>query len=90
MHFDSEHGVLYDGQGKMIATLQGPSNTYLVTTEGKTIARHDSNMKILYDGFSQPLGTFQHIKDAKGNGVDIINGEIFDTETHKKIGNLET
>lgn len=92
MHFDSEQGILCDGTGKEIAYLQ---DNRLVTVEGKTIATYNRDMSTFYDENMQPLdvkmdgGTFQHVKDAKGNGVEILNNEISDAKTHKKIGDLE-
>lgn len=91
--FDSQTGILYDKDGHEIAHL---INNHITTADGKTLAKYDSTSNLFYDKYMQPLDvkidgtTFQHVKDVHGNGIDIINGEIFDAKTHKRIGSIMT
>lgn len=89
MRFDSQTGILYDKNGQEIIHLV---NNNLVTTNGRIIAIYNPDTNLFYDGFNQPLdvkindSTFQHVKDVHGNGIEIINDEIFDAKTHERIG----
>ena len=91
MRFDSQNGILYDRNGQEIIHLV---NNNLVTTNGRIIASYNPDTNLFYDGFNQPLdvkindSTFQHVKDVHGDGVEIINGEIFDAKTHERIGTI--
>ena len=89
--FNSQNGILYTENGREIAHLV---NNTLVVTNGRIIASYNPDTNLFYDEFKQPIDvkiddtTFQHVKDVKGNGIEIINGEIFDAKTHEKIGTI--
>ena len=86
IRFNSQTGILYGKDGHEIAHL---INNHIITADGKTFAKYDPTSNLFYDKYMQPLNvkidgtTFQHVKDVQGNGIDIINGEIFDAKTHK-------
>lgn len=92
MHFDANSGIAYDGDGREIAYIENDS---LIDKNGQVIASYDRNTGLFYDHHSQPIdvkndgGTFQHIKNAHGEGVDIVNNEVFDSKTHQRVGNIE-
>ena len=89
VRFNSQTGILYDKDGHEIAHL---INNYITTADGKPFAKYDPTSNLFYDKYMQPLNvkidgtTFQHVKDAHGNGIEIINNEIFDAKTHERIG----
>lgn len=90
---DNKAGIVQDHFGKQIASIQG--NRLVDMNTGDTIVWHDETTGVYRDGLSQILntdnyghGTFQSIKDVHGNGIDIINGELFDAKTHERIGSI--
>ena len=92
IHFDSNSGIAYDGNGKEIAHMVKDS---LIDSHGQVIARYDTSTGLVYDELNQPMniktdsGTFQHVKDVHGEGVEVINNEVFDAKTHQRVGNIE-
>lgn len=90
---DNNAGIVKDHLGNQIASIQG--NRLVDIHTGDTIVWRDETTGVYRDGLSQILntenygqGTFQSIKDVHGNGIDIINGELFDAKTHERIGNI--
>lgn len=90
---DNKTGIVQDHIGNQIASIQG--NRLIDIHTGDTIVWRDETTGVYRDGLSQILntenygqGTFQSIKDVHGNGIDIINGELFDAKTHERIGSI--
>ena len=93
IRFNAQSGILYNGDGHEIAHL---INNYLISADGESLARYDPTSNLFYDKYSQPLNvkidgtTFQHVKDVHGNGIEVINGEVFDAKTHQRIASIST
>ena len=90
---DNKAGIVQDHFGNQIASIQG--NRLVDMNTGDTIVWRDETTGVYRDGLSQILntdnygqGTFQSIKDVHGNGIDTINGELFDAKTHERIGSI--
>lgn len=89
--FDSQSGMLYANDGHELVHL---INHCLISNDGKIIARYDQSINLFYDEFNRPIdvtidGTnFQHVNLINRKGLDIINGEVFDAETHNRISSI--
>lgn len=83
--------LLYANDGHELVHL---INHCLISNDGKIIARYDQSINLFYDEFDRPIdvtidGTnFQHVNLINRKGLDIINGEVFDAETHNRISSI--
>lgn len=93
MNFDANSGIAYDGNGAEVAHIENDS---LVDKNGQIIASYDRNTGLFYDDNNQTLDikqegdTFQHAKDVHGEGVDVVDNEVFDAKTHQRIGSIDS
>ncbi len=93
MNFDANSGIAYDRNGAEVAHIENDS---LVDRNGQIIASYDRSTGLFYDSDHQPLdikqdsGAFQHVKDVHGEGVDVVNNEVFDAKTHQRIGSVDS
>ena len=88
-----ENGLMFDHSGHHIASIHNDRLVDIHT--GETIVWKDNVSWYYRDGLSQILdvhslndGVFQTIKDVHGNGIEIINGWIYDAKTHVRIGSV--
>lgn len=89
--YNADNHTFYNHDGHEIARVQG---CQVVDNMNHVIASYDPHTGNILDSNGNPINiaqtgdTFKTVTDVHGEGLETINGEVFDAKTHERIGNI--